>query len=307
MSNVGKKIERLISDGFSYNTLRGLSESQINLLYNRLVEQVDPKMVDDLTNKVTNLRRELGAVGTDMKKLGLAKEELDDEDALGADALQADTGQEMPHDANNIAPDGMDDDTDNNRKMVGAAEGEIREKFESKSQQRLFWARCENANSDKAKKKWCKWAKEFSDETPDFKSLPEKKKKEVKEIEEGLTKLIEKYIPESITKGKLMSMIEQASAPAKPKEKERTTTKPTVRPGKQNPFTKPGPLPGPKAGGGTQTAPSKPTTKPTTKPGVKPGKQNPFTKPGPLPGPKAGKTPEWLSYNTFISQGFSLK
>lgn len=267
MSNVGKKIERLISDGFSYNTLRGLSESQINLLYNRLVEQVDPKMVDDLTNKVTNLRRELGAVGTDMKKLGLAKEELDDEDALGADALQADTGQEMPHDADDIAPDGMDDDTDNNRKMVGAAEGEIREKFESKSQQRLFWARCENANSDKAKKKWCKWAKEFSDETPDFKSLPEKKKKEVKEIEEGLTKLIEKYIPESITKGKLISMIEQASAPAKPKEKEKTTTKP----------------------------------------GVKPGKQNPFTKPGPLPGPKAGNKPEWLSYNTFTSQGFSLK
>ena len=280
MSNVGRKIEKLISDGFSYNTLRGLSEGQINLLYNRLVEQsVDSRKVDDLTNKVTNLRNQLAAAGQDMKKLGLAEDDtiniVDDPDATA---------------------DGM-----------GMMETEIEEKFESKSQQRLFWARCENAKSDKAKKKWCKWAKEFSDETPNFKSLPEKKKKEVKEIEEGLTKLIEKYIPESITKGKLMSMIEQASAPAKPKEKERTTTKPTVRPGKQNPFTKPGPLPGPKAGGGTQTAPSKPTTKPTTKPGVRPGKQNPFTKPGPLPGPKAGNKPEWLSYNTFISQGFSLK
>lgn len=279
MSNVGKKIEILISDGFSYNTLRGLSEGQINLLYNRLVEQsVDSRKVDDLTNKVTNLRSQLAAAGQDMKKLGLAEDDtiniVDDPDATA---------------------DGM-----------GMMETEIQEKFESKSQQKLFWARCENAKSDKAKKKWCKWAKEFSDKT-DFDKLPEKKKKEVKEIEEGLTKLVKNYIPESITKGKLMSMIEQASAPAKPKEKERTTTKPTVRPGKQNPFTKPGPLPGPKAGGGTKTAPSKPITKPTTKPGVRPGKQNPFTKPGPLPGPKAGNKPEWLSYNTFISQGFSLK
>jgi hypothetical protein len=305
MSNVGSKIEKLISDGFSYNTLRGLSESQINLLYNRLVEQtVDSTKVDELTTKVTNLRSQLAAAGQDMKKLGLAKEELDDEDALGADALQADTGQKMPHDADDSAPDGMDDDTDNDRKMVGMAEGEISEKFESKAQQKFFWAKCENTKSPKAKKKWCKWAKEFSDKTPDFKKLPEKK--DTKEIEEGLTKLVEKYIPESITKGKLMSMIEQASAPAKPKEKERTTTKPNVRPGKANPFTKPGPLPGPKAGG-TQTAPTKPTTKPTTKPSTRPGKANPFTKPGPLPGPKAGKTPEWLSYNTFISQGFSLK
>jgi hypothetical protein len=284
MSNVGSKIEKLISDGFSYNTLRGLSESQINLLYNRLVEQtVDSTKVDELTTKVTNLRSQLAATGQDMKKLGLAKEE------------------EMSEDDDTVT---VVNDPDKSADGMGMMEMELEEKFESKSQQKFFWAKCENTKSPKAKKKWCKWAKEFSDKTPDFKKLPEKK--ETKEIEEGLTKLVEKYIPESITKGKLMSMIEQASAPAKPKEKERTTTKPSVRPGKANPFTKPGPLPGPKAGG-TQTAPTKPTTKPTTKPNTRPGKANPFTKPGPLPGPKAGKTPEWLSYNTFISQGFSLK
>jgi len=283
MRNIGNKIEKLISGGLSYNTLRGLSESQINLLYDRLVEQtVDSTKVDELTTKVTNLRSQLSAAGQDMKKLGLAKEEMSEED----DTIT------------------FDYDPDSTADGMGMMEMELDEKFESKAQQKFFWSKCENTKSPKAKKKWCKWAKEFSDKTPDFKKLPEKK--DTKEIEEGLTKLVKKYIPESISKKQLMFMIEQASAPAKPKEKERTTTKPGVRPGKTNPFTKPGPLPGPKAGD-TQTAPTKPTTTPTTKPSTRPGKANPFTKPGPLPGPKAGKAPEWLSYNTFISLGFKLK
>ena len=31
MSNIGTKIEKLVSNGFTYNTLRGLNESQIGL------------------------------------------------------------------------------------------------------------------------------------------------------------------------------------------------------------------------------------------------------------------------------------
>jgi hypothetical protein len=280
MRNIGNKIEKLISGGLSYNTLRGLSESQINLLYDRLVEEpVDLTKIDKLTVQVANLKKELSDAGQYMEKLGLGKEEMSEEDDTVTVVNKIDDG-------------------------MGMFEMELDEKFESKAQQKFFWSKCENTKSPKAKKKWCKWAKEFSDKTPDFKKLPEKK--DTKEIEEGLTKLVKKYIPESISKKQLMFMIEQASAPAKPKEKERTTTKPGVRPGKANPFTKPGPLPGPKAGD-TQTAPTKPTTKPTTKPSTRPGKANPFTKPGPLPGPKAGKAPEWLSYNTFISLGFKLK
>lgn len=305
MSNVGKKIERLISDGFSYNTLRGLSEAQINLLYNRLVERITPQDLD--LQKQYNA--ELSKTAQLVKSMGGEVSEDDDTDLIHQTLQKANTGQLPPEDQSDETNDGMDDDTNpknNNEKMVGATEGEVKEKFESKSQQRLFWARCENAKSPKSKKKWCKWAKEFSDETPDFKSLPEKKKKDVKEIEEGLTKLVEKYIPESITKRELFKMLEQASAPAKPKTAPKT--KPTTKPGpkRQNPFPLPKTHPKPKAGD-TQTAPAKPTTKPTTKPGVTPGKLNPFTKPGTLPGPKAENKPEWLSYNTFISQGFNLK
>lgn len=60
----------------------------------------------------------------------------------------------------------------------------INEKFASKAQQRYFYAKAnEKGAPKKEKKKWGKWAKEFSDET-NFKKLPEKvKKKKVKEEE----------------------------------------------------------------------------------------------------------------------------
>lgn len=300
MSNVGKKIERLISDGFSYNTLRGLSESQINLLYNRLVERVTPQDLD----LQRQYNAELSKTAELVKSMGGEVSEDDDSDLIHQTLQKTNTGQLPPEDQSDEANDGMDDDTNpknNNEKMVGMTENEMTEKFESKAQQKLFWARCEDAKSPKAKKKWCKWAKEFSDDT-DFSKLPEKKK-QVKEIEEGLTKLVEKYIPESITKRDLFKMLEQATAPAKPKEKERTTIKPGKSPGKANPFQLPKTHPKPKAGD-TKVAPAKPTTKPATNP----GKANPFQLPKTHPKPKASnKTPNELSYNTFISLGYNLK
>jgi len=289
MSNVGKKIERLISDGFSYNTLRGLSEGQINLLYNRLVEQMTPEKIKPVSDAVSQLRQELAAAKTEMEDLGLTEDDVDNINPYMGKQTQ------QPKQVGPSTDDGFGNYQD----------GEMTEKFESKAQQKLFWARCEDAKSPKAKKKWCKWAKEFSDKT-DFSKLPEKKK-QVKEIEEGLTKLVEKYIPESITKRDLFKMLEQATAPAKPKEKERTTTKPGTRPGKANPFQLPKTHPKPKAGD-TKVAPAKPTTKPTTKPGTRPGKANPFQLPKTHPKPKAAnKTPNELSYNTFISLGYNLK
>ena len=70
-------------------------------------------------------------------------------------------------------------------------------------------------------------AKEFADDT-DFSKLPEKKNKDIQELEESLTKLIEKHIPEHITKGQLMKMFEGStkSAPAPAKV-------PTVKPGEK--------------------------------------------------------------------------
>ena len=55
--------------------------------------------------------------------------------------------------------------------------GLINEKFASKAQQRYFYAKCDDA-SNKEERDWCDRAKEFSDDTPNFKNLPEKAKKE---------------------------------------------------------------------------------------------------------------------------------
>ena len=314
MSNIGTKIEKLVSNGFTYNTLRGLNESQIGLLYSRLVEQPTNINLEKNIEGLNVLNQKLIDVEAKMKKLGLAKKNIDEDD-FGLDADQDYTGQLGAHGEDQSADDGMDDDTspqNNNRKMVG--ETEVTEKFQSKSQQRLFWAKCENSRTEKAKRKWCKWAKEFSDDT-DFNKLPEKKKKDMQELEESLTKLIEKHIPEHITKAKLMEMLEGStkSAPAPTKV---PTVKPgekVKQPGKKNPFKiEPSQKPNPKAemteAGVGAPAPTKaPVKTPTKTPSKAPGKKNPFKiEPSQKPNPKA-RGPKWLSYNTFTSMGYTLK
>ena len=157
-------------------------------------------------------------------------------------------------------------------------------------------------------------AKEFADDT-DFSKLPEKKKKDVKELEENLTKLVERHIPEHITKSKLMEMLEGStkSAPAPTKV---PTVKPgekVKQPGKKNPFKiEPAQKPNPKAemteaGVGSHAPTKAPVKTPTKTPSKTPGKQNPFKiEPSQKPNPKA-KGPKWLSYNTFTSMGYNLK
>lgn len=58
----------------------------------------------------------------------------------------------------------------------------IEEKFASKKQQRYFYAKASDPSlSKKERKKWSKWAKEFSGDT-DFKNLPDKKEEDVDEV-----------------------------------------------------------------------------------------------------------------------------
>jgi hypothetical protein len=318
MSNIGTKIEKLVSNGFTYNTLRGLNESQIGLLYTRLVEaQTKTTTSTTYTGSEISAMRQKGQpipggkaiVPNPDGGITVQNEGDDSEDEYYTTKV---SGQLSPDDETNMPNDGMDDDSGNDRKMMG--ETEVTEKFQSKSQQRLFWAKCENSRTEKAKRKWCKWAKEFSDDT-DFSKLPEKKKKDMQELEESLTKLIEKHIPEHITKGQLMKMFEGStkSAPAPTKV---PTVKPgekVKQPGKKNPFKiEPAQKPNPRAemteAGVGAPAPTKaPVKTPTKTPSKAPGKKNPFKiEPAQKPNPKA-KGPKWLSYNTFTSMGYTLK
>ena len=57
-------------------------------------------------------------------KFDYTEEEMYEDDALDADALQNVTGQEAPHMSDDMAPDGMDDDSDNDRGMMSDSEVE---------------------------------------------------------------------------------------------------------------------------------------------------------------------------------------
>jgi hypothetical protein len=103
---------------------------------------------------------------------------------------------------------------------------ELEEKFESKSQQGLFWAKCNNSKG-KEKTKWCKMAKEFSDDTTkkDYKKMPEKihpektvdyKKKSQKEsyekfLEDRIVEMVHNHVNPRLTKGEIKKTIQEKS------------------------------------------------------------------------------------------------
>jgi hypothetical protein len=146
----------------------------------------------------------------------------DNQDFYDDNAEERYTGQEGPHDETSMSDDGMDDDSGNNRKMMGMSESELNEKFESKAQQGLFWAKCNNSTG-KTKEKWCKMAKEFSDSTSkkQYKNMPEKKHKEKtvkkkttkesyeKFLEDRIVEMMDNHINPAMTKGKLIQSVNE--------------------------------------------------------------------------------------------------
>lgn len=345
------KILDLINHGFSGSLISGLNESQINSLHKRLVESKKENKEAVTTNvqKTTYSQGEAKGksfqgtvtVNPDMS-VTVTKEDANPDDApFEKDAEQDYTGQQGPHDASDEAPDGMDDDSDNDRSMVGQTESEIKERFESKSQQKMFWAKCGNGKS-KEQKKWCKLAKEFSDSTTkkQFKNMPEKihpektvkVKKENKEgyldmvgkamnknmsnkisdirpglkwesqLESKIENLVEKYVSAKISKKDLLETIKGKMVNEAGKEVE-TPVKPGVdTPSKPKPGTPYQPKHQPAPKAGKEVeTPVKPGVDTPSKP--KPG--TPY-QPKHQPAPKAqkGKLPSWLS---FKSIGINLK
>jgi len=215
---------------------------------------------------------------------GEIDENITSSNALGDLAMKKLTGQETPHDEDDMAPDGMDDDSDNNRSEMGE---EVDEEFKSKSQQKYFFAKCEEEGP---KSKWCKMADEFADDTKDFSKLPEKvKKEEIRQIEESIVSLVKKYVPKRMSKKDLLNLTEQSPGTKEAPVKTPTRTKPE----RKTPY-KPKHKPAPKAGD-TKTAPTR--VKPGTK--EKPDRKTPY-KPKHKPAPKAGKKelPSFLKFNT---------
>jgi hypothetical protein len=315
------KILQLIKHGFSGGLLSDLNEGQINALYNRLSEQVTP-----LPAKPSYKIGDKGGVVPPNDKGYSIKKNTDN--TVTATPMEEDTDLDVVNDPDASA-DGMGMFEDK----------EINEKFESKQQQKYFFAKCGDGKT-KEQKKWCKMADEFSKKT-NFGKLPNKKEtkedfnmgdyyKKVasaaagatkqnlskispsvnmgeSEMERKIMRLIEKHITPKMSKKDFLNLVSEQGTKEKErtKEKEKETTK---KPG--TPYSpKPGPAKAPKAHkhevdeqGSPTIAPPKPKT--PTKPS-KPG--TPYSpKPGPAKAPKAGKEklPSWLSFNSI---GIKLK
>jgi hypothetical protein len=299
---INKKALELIEKGLSSKTVSKLDESQIDILHTRLVGEQVSEIPSKKTYKVgpkggslppnqkgysvrqdPNTKEVLAiAAESEMSE----QDDLENNDALGADAMQSATGQETPHMADDMAPDGMDDDSDNNRKEMGESK--------KKKNEPNPWAICHSQVGPKKSRKWERCVREVK------KQLAEGKNPVSLFIENQIMKIVEKNLPPRITKGELVKYLTEGNspsvAPSKPKTK--PTTKPGTKPQRpahpgKNP--NPGENPAPKAKKevdeqNPSVAPSKPKTKPTTKPGTKPQRpahpgKNP--NPGENPAPKA--------------------
>ena len=138
---INKKALELIEKGMSSKTVSKLTESQINTLHGKLfiseqITEVPSKKTFKVGPKGGSLppnpkgysvrqdpnTKEVIATAAEGEVKETETDDVTDKNALGADALQTMTGQDAPHMANDMAPDGMDDDSDDDRNMMGMSE-----------------------------------------------------------------------------------------------------------------------------------------------------------------------------------------
>lgn len=321
---------KLIQYGLKPSTVTNLSESQVNTLYKKLLES------NGETNEKVMVSSKNQAEIDKLKQTGSTFEVYEDEE----DPMDFEKG-ERTQDPHQVGPD-SDDGFKNYGDGTGELEEEYKrlmEKFESKKQQKYFFAKCGDGKT-KEQKKWCKMADEFASKT-NFKKLPEKKKEETKEsgmsnytnkvasafagglkkqlnnvsinptfgeseMEKQVLRLIEKHITPKMTKKEFLNLVKEQgtqTAPARPEVKPDvdTPTKPSKPATPYQP--KPGVRPAPKAGKESPVKPDIDIDTPT-----KPSKPaTPYQpKPGVKPAPKAGRKslPTWLSFDEI---GINLK
>ena len=274
-----KKVASLLNKGMKFDSLKMLNETQIDTLYNALIEE---QSLASTGPEIEKLRLGLNSLQQDIDdtiKKVVGEEDLEEnEDGLEDLSRQDYTGQEGPHDETDMAPDGMDDDSDNNRKMMGEEE-EVNP-----------WAICTSSLGLEGRER-DSYSKSESDK---FERCVRdvKKQNEVRQIEESLVSLVKKYVSETMTKKDLMNLLES------PGTKEAPVKTPTrTKPERKTPY-QPKHKPAPKAAD-TEVAPTR--VKPDTK--EKPGRKTPY-QPKHKPAPKAGKKglPEFLKFNTLNIQ-----
>ena len=274
------RVIKLMKEGFAFETLRNLNESQINILYKRIIkESSEPKEATTQTvekttyskSEVDKMKRDQGGLnvnGTvspndDGSVTVTTSEEISEDDQLDQDIQNVNYG-DTDQGEKQQGPGEYGNNPNNDKKMDnndvdGMSESEIKEKAVSKQQQKFFGVVKAMQKGDiPMKGKAGEAAKEMSKkdvtdfaETP-HKGLPtkvENTKKEsyirnVKMIEESLIKLVQKHITPSMTKKDLLNLVEQS--PGTKEAPTKTPTKTPSKPGKRR-WNQPKHKPAPKA------------------------------------------------------------
>jgi hypothetical protein len=311
--NTNQKKLKLVKEGIKTSTLNKMTDSQVDTLFSKLQEQVTTttKQVKTITVP-QNIAKSTGA------DIGNVNVKTDENGNVVATEMTEDDTLNVVQD-----PDATEDG------MGMFEEKEIDEKFESKKQQKYFFAKCGDGKT-KEQKKWCKMADEFAEKT-NFAKLPEKKKETKEEfgmgdynkkiasvvsnlhmknldqtttpnveifgeseIEKHIMRLVEKHITPKMSKKDFNNLLEgdTKTAPAKPKVSPGTKPKHPFQP---DPDKKGAPKAMKKeVGEGTEVAPAKPKVSPGTTP------KHPFAPdPSKQGAPKAIKRelPSFLKFN----------
>ncbi len=192
-----KDILFLAKNGLSSPVISSFSDRQVKILvekFKKLKKQENKEQVTPITEpaKTSYMIKGPGELPNNPSGKGYEVEKTTD--GIKATPMESEVTED---DTLNIVqdPDATEDG-------MGIFETEITEKFESKDQQGLFWARCNKCSSKNCK--WCKMAKEFSDSTSkkQYKKMPEKKhpKKTVKTKTEKTNENFQKFLEEKIAK-----------------------------------------------------------------------------------------------------------
>jgi len=303
MKNKEQKIVRLLEEGFSYETIKKMSDLHINKIYES-IEEAQTTTVEKTTyskSEVQQMKDKQGGLNVNgtvtpnddgsVTVTQQMEEEMTEDDV---DNIHPFKGQQT-QDPKQVGPstdDGDDNYQDGMDLFEDIDEDAVIEELFGNSKKKMKTpittlgmfeetnegTRCWKGYEKKGMKTM------FGKRVPNC-VKKESKEEKVRQIEESILSLIKKSQGKMLTKKDILS--EQPSiAPARP------TVKPGVRPERGTPY-KPKHSPKPKAG--TEVKPARPTVKP----GVRPERGTPY-KPKHSPKPKAGEEqglPEFLKFN----------
>jgi len=273
MKDKEQKIVRLLEEGFSYETIKKMSNLHINKIY----ESLDEVETYSSKTQVFDPKNE-----TDRKQLDTVVNSSDKKQVTTTDqgkiAVTTNSGEVSEDDVDNIHP--FKGQQTQEPKQVGPSTDDGDDNYQDGMD--LFEDIDEDAVIEEL---FGSSKKKMKTPITTLGMFEETKEEKVRQIEESIVSLIKKSQGTMLTKKDVLS--EQPKiAPAEP------TVKPGVKPKRGTPY-KPKHSPKPKAG--TEVKPARPTVMP----GVKPERGTPY-KPKHSPKPKAGEEqglPEFLKFN----------